>query len=191
MRDIAKEAGISLGASYYYFKNKQELVLAFYADTQEAAETHYAETVQSSADFAEGLRGLFEYRLFLLEPYRSFLSVLTRHIDPRQAISPFSHETADLRKRAIRMIEGLLKTAQKQPSETIAHHLSVAIWFFQIGLVFFWLNDTSKGQQQTRRLLDIGQNLIQLVIRMSRLSIFRPINRTMKEMMEIVEGTFL
>src|SRR5690348_1319578 len=34
MRDIAKAAGMSLGAAYYYFPSKEALVFAFYEDNQ-------------------------------------------------------------------------------------------------------------------------------------------------------------
>jgi AcrR family transcriptional regulator len=191
MRDIAQKARIALGASYYYFKNKQELVLAFYADTQQAAEAHHAEVMKKHPGFTDGMSSMLEYRLALLEPYRPFLSVLSRHVDPEMAISPFSHETAALRRRAIQMIEDFLKGCRKRPSDTITHQLSVAVWLFQIGLVFFWLNDKSPGQRQTRRLLHIGLNLIQLAIRMSNHSLFRPVSRNMKELMEIIEGNLI
>jgi AcrR family transcriptional regulator len=30
MRDIAREAGMALGAAYYYFESKDAIVMAFY-----------------------------------------------------------------------------------------------------------------------------------------------------------------
>ena len=191
MRDIAQEARIALGASYYYFKNKHELVLAFYAETQDAAEAHHAEMMKSQPGLKDSMLRMLEYRLALLEPYRPFLSVLSRHVDPGQAISPFSPETAGLRKRAIRMIEDLLKSGCTKPSKKDVHHLSVAIWLFQIGLVFFWLNDKSPEQRQTRSLLNITLNVIQFAVRMSGNPVFRPVDRSMKELMGIIEGNLL
>jgi len=191
LRDIAQEAQIALGATYYYFKNKQELVLAFYADTQEAAEMHHAEVTMKRPSFKKGMQDLLEYRLVLLEPYRPFLSVLSRHVDPKQAISPFSRETTELRKRAIRMIEDLLQTGNTHISKTIVHPMSVAIWLFQIGLVFFWLNDPSPQQRQTRRLLNITINFMRLSIQMSRNPIFRPVNRNMINYIDIIEENLL
>ena len=37
IRDIAARAGLSLGSTYYYFRSKEELVFAFYAQTHAAA----------------------------------------------------------------------------------------------------------------------------------------------------------
>ena len=34
MRDIAKAAGLSLGAAYYYFPSKEALVFAYYEQNQ-------------------------------------------------------------------------------------------------------------------------------------------------------------
>ena len=38
MRDIAKAAGLSLGAAYYYFPSKDALVFSFYEDNQREME---------------------------------------------------------------------------------------------------------------------------------------------------------
>ena len=37
MRDIAAAAGVATGAAYYYFRSKEELVMAFYARTAQEA----------------------------------------------------------------------------------------------------------------------------------------------------------
>ena len=34
MREIAKEAGVSLGAAYHYFRSKDEMVMSLYRRTQ-------------------------------------------------------------------------------------------------------------------------------------------------------------
>ena len=38
MRDIARAAGMSLGAAYYYFETKEALVLAYYQRVQDQHE---------------------------------------------------------------------------------------------------------------------------------------------------------
>src|SRR3977135_1254380 len=35
MRDIATEAGVATGAAYYYYRTKEDLVMAFYLRTDE------------------------------------------------------------------------------------------------------------------------------------------------------------
>src|SRR5207237_4129045 len=37
MRDIAAAAGVATGAAYYYFRSKEELVMAFYVRTADEA----------------------------------------------------------------------------------------------------------------------------------------------------------
>jgi len=188
MRDIAQKAKVALGAAYYYFKTKQELVLAFYADTQAAAEEHHRDSLVAQSRFKERMQDIVWYRLELLRPYRSFLSVLARHVDPSHAISPFSPETKDLRERSIKMIAEALEGSGLKPSKTIAPHLPHLLWLYQMGLVFFWLCDNSKDQQNTRRLLDISLKVLQTVIRMSKNPLLRATNKGIKELMEIIEA---
>ena len=45
MREIAAEAGVALGATYYYFASKDALVLAFYAQSQMELEPLLAEVL--------------------------------------------------------------------------------------------------------------------------------------------------
>jgi AcrR family transcriptional regulator len=41
MRDVAAEAGVATGAAYYYYRSKQELVLAFYLRTDEESKESF------------------------------------------------------------------------------------------------------------------------------------------------------
>ena len=58
MREIAAEAGMSVGAAYYYFDSKEAIVMAFYERSQREMEPMTAKALALSRDLEERLRAL-------------------------------------------------------------------------------------------------------------------------------------
>ena len=69
MRDIAKAAGMSLGAAYYYFPSKEALVFAYYESNQEEND-RFATT----GTLRERLGALFHHKLETIRPQRAMLA---------------------------------------------------------------------------------------------------------------------
>ena len=53
-------------------------------------------------------------------------------------------------------------------------HLPGVLWFFQMGVIFFWVIDDSPEQARTARLLDSGRKAVASLIRFSALPLMRP-----------------
>ena len=51
MRDIAAQAGVALGGAYYYFSSKDAIVLAFYAEMQQAINQPVLEALAGRKSF--------------------------------------------------------------------------------------------------------------------------------------------
>src|SRR5512139_1632789 len=80
MRDIAKAAGLSLGAAYYYFPSKEALVFAYYEDNQ-------ADFEQLALRARGSLRGrlgtLMHGKLEFIRPQKKMLAAFVqRLVDP-------------------------------------------------------------------------------------------------------------
>jgi len=107
MRDIADRASLAVGATYYHFRTKDEIVLALYGATLDAAEAWVRELTRSTPDFAVRLRGAIDQALAQLAPCRPFLGHLAGHVFiPGSPLSPFSSESAAMRERAIGLWAG-------------------------------------------------------------------------------------
>jgi len=106
MRDIAKAAGLSLGAAYYYFPSKEALVFAYY----EANQAELEEVARrASGTVRERLGIVFHAKLESIRPHRKMLSsIIQRLVDPSDPVGPFSTQTRAVREHAIGLIEQVL-----------------------------------------------------------------------------------
>src|SRR5713226_3753756 len=87
-RQIARRAGVANGAAYYYFRSKEEMVLAFYLDTQRQMDSLTRAPFAETRDLKARLAALIELKLRELLPYRTLLTVLFRTAaDPASPIS--------------------------------------------------------------------------------------------------------
>ena len=110
MREIAKEAGVALGAAYYYFDSKDAIVMAFYEHAQEDLATQLEKALSNANGLKERLGAVISVKLEYFEPNRNLMAALSTHIDPRHPLSPFSVETRAIREKDIgfmtRALEG-------------------------------------------------------------------------------------
>ena len=63
MREIAKNADLSLGASYHHFRGKDELVLAFYQSTADEARDENPKLMQASKRFEVRFHSILDFKL--------------------------------------------------------------------------------------------------------------------------------
>ena len=67
-------------------------------------------------------------------------------------------------------------------------HLPGVLWFFQMGVILFWVIDDSPKQTRTARLLELSTKSVVFLIRASALPLMRPLRKTALELIEIVKG---
>src|ERR1043165_9604297 len=99
LRQLAKEAGCSLGLTYRYFHSKEEIVMGFYQSMAADFETIIAE-LPAGTKVGTRFRLAMEKNLESLFPYRAtFASLFPRMSRPGSPLSIFGAETAPLRER--------------------------------------------------------------------------------------------
>src|SRR5437016_1793666 len=103
MRDVAAACGLSLGAAYYYFRSKDDIVLAWYQRTQDEhrarARAAFEESLYSLRD---RLGAVLHAKLDAVEGERRLLGVLFRAAgDPEHPLSVFAPATGKLRAQSI------------------------------------------------------------------------------------------
>lgn len=170
MREIARTAGVSLGLAYYYFKTKDDIVMQFYKSTQDLSYHACQEYFQQQDDLKERIRFILLQRIELFAPYQNFLHILANHAaNPNHPLSPFSQQTKNLRKQAIEIFSLALQANQPTLPEDLQTVLPDLLWFYQMGIVYFWMVDVSPNKKRTIELVDKTIELLFLLLKLAKL----------------------
>jgi AcrR family transcriptional regulator len=188
MREIAQAAQVATGAAYYYFDSKEAIVMAFYRRAQEELRPEVERALETSRTFEARVRAIVAGKLRYFGPNRALLGALSAHADPAHPLSPFSEETRAVREEDIagfaRAVEDLKVRLPKQ----IAPYLPRLLWLYQMGIILFWVYDSSPGQRRTEALLDKTLKMMTLTVKLAALPFLRPMHRLAGELLETVYG---
>jgi AcrR family transcriptional regulator len=189
MRDIAERAGVATGAAYYYYRSKEELVLAFYMRTDEEAREVFEDAITSSKKLEKRMRGLIEAKFEQFASHRALLTALLKAgVDPRDPLSPFGAETREVREENIAWYARALEGSDVKPPADIAPHLPRLLWLYHMGLIYYWITDTSPKQERTRKLLDATLDLVVQLIKAASLPFMGPLRRKALKVLRAVES---
>ena len=67
-------------------------------------------------------------------------------------------------------------------------HLPRVLWLYQMGLLLFWVYDSSSAQTRTRQLFQKSLSIVVNLIRFSSLPLMRPVRKLATDLFEIVYG---
>ena len=90
MREIAARAGMSLGATYYYFPSKESIVAAYYDHVQDQHRQRALEAFAARTTLKERLRAAYHTKLDVMREDQGLLRALFRFGgDPDHPLSWF------------------------------------------------------------------------------------------------------
>ncbi|MBB6146216.1 AcrR family transcriptional regulator [Silvibacterium bohemicum] len=188
MRDIAAEAGVALGAAYYYFESKDAIVMAFYERSQGEMKTAVEETLARSRTLETRLRGIIQVKFDCFEPNRKLLGALSAHADPEHPLSPFSRDTAAIRDQDISFFARAAEESKVKLPPNIAPYLPRLLWLYQMGLILFWVYDHSAEQRRTKILFEKTLKMLLLTLRLAEIPLLRPLHRLAGDLLKTVYG---
>ena len=189
MRDIAHKAGVATGAAYYYYPSKDAIVMDFYLRSCAEMQPQIEAALKDSRGLEARLHTLIRVKLLHFAPNRGVLRALLRNgADPKHPLSPFSPETRAIRDIDIAWFRRILVDCGIRIPRDLEPELPGVLWFFQMGIIFFWVIDASKHQARTERLLDLACKSVTSLIRFSALPFMRPLRKTALELIEIAKG---
>ena len=190
MREIAEHAGVATGAAYYYFASKDAIVMDFYQRSCERMQPMIEAALRDVNGLEERLRELIRVKLTHFAPNRGVLRGLLRNgADPSYPVSPFSIQTKPIRDIDIDWFRRILVDCGIRIPKDLQPHLPGVLWFFQMGVIFFWVIDESPGQERSDRLLRLATKSVSSLIRVSALPLLRPVRKTALELVGMVSGT--
>jgi AcrR family transcriptional regulator len=185
MRDVAQRAGLSVGSTYYYFRTKEALVLAFYVDSCRLFAERTQGILKEKKDFKQSLLLVISERLNQLAPFRSFLGALMSiGLDPTSDCSPFSATTEDIREDAIQLFRDVIQSSNLKVPASLQGSLPRLLWLYHLGIILFWVYDASDRQKKTRKLVEVSVGFIVSAIRIARLPLVGTVIKPMIALFE-------
>ncbi len=187
MRDIAAEAGVALGAAYYYFASKEDILLAWYLRNQEEHEARARPLLLQAGNLRQRLGVLMHSKFDAIKNERKLLGAVTRRLaDPGDPISAFASQTHAVRARSIATFAAALD------GEPFAAELSAlagpALWMLHLGIMLYFVSDDSPGQQRTRRLVDDALDLVTPLIYLAASPMSAPLREQLGHMLSRAFG---
>ncbi len=189
MRDIAQKAGVATGAAYYYYPSKDALVLDYYQRACTEMQPKIEAALKNTHGLEDRLRELIRVKLVHFAPNRGVLRALLKNgADPKHPLSPFSLETKDIRDIDIEWFERILADCGIRIPRDLSPELPGVLWFFQMGVIYFWVIDESPKQARTERLLELASKNVATLVRLSSIPLMRPVRKLALELIETVKG---
>jgi AcrR family transcriptional regulator len=153
MRDVAREAGASLGLAYRYFASKEEFALALYMRlAEESEEWVWGGLVGGTV--AERFERAMVAKLDQVSPHRGPLAaLLSRSLDPNSPISALGEGTAAVRERMGGVFLEVVRGASDAPGERQARELGNLLYALHLAILLYWFHDKTPGARATRELV--------------------------------------
>ncbi|HEX2779905.1 MAG TPA: TetR family transcriptional regulator [Gemmatimonadaceae bacterium] len=178
MRAVAEEADVSLGNAYYYFESKEELVQAFYEKSHQEHLAATAPRLDGERDFRKRVLATLHAKIDTSEPYHRFSGVLFRSAaDPQSPLNPFSGASKRVRDEAIALMERVVDESSLGPPADLRRELPYLLWLYEMGVILFWIFDTSRERRRTRVLIDRTVPIVTRLIILGANPILAPLRK--------------
>ena len=158
LRDIAKEAGVSVGLLYRYFPSKRAIIIALYEELS-------ADYARQAAAMPRGRwrdRFIFALQtsLTVLEPHRVALGALTPVLVGAPEEGVFAESAAFSRLRVQGVFEDAVAGATDAPADSIARPVGRLLYMLHLAVLLWWLLDKSAKQRATAALIVLIQQIL-------------------------------
>ncbi len=184
MREIARQAGVSLGNAYYYFRSKEHLIQGYYAQSHQDHLQACRDILEHEKNLEDRLRKVLEAKIVTSEPYHQFAGALFKTAaDPSSPLSPFSPESQPTRSQATQLMAQVLDGSDVNAPDDLAAELPKLLWLYLMGVILFWIHDRSPGCARTFLLIEHTSRLVAKLIRLARNPLLRPLTHRTLEML--------
>jgi AcrR family transcriptional regulator len=160
MRDVAREAGASLGLAYRYFASKEEFALALYMRLAEESEERARDGFVGGT-VAERFEAAMLAKLDQVSPHRGPLAaLLTRALDPDSRLSALGEGTAAVREKMGGVFLEVVLGASDAPGEKLARELGIVLYALHLAIILYWFHDKTPDARATRELVGSAREML-------------------------------
>jgi AcrR family transcriptional regulator len=185
MRGVAEAAGVSVGNAYYYFASKEHLVQGWYESLAAEHAAAVAAATEGNPELADRLRLALLAWLDVAAPNHefagTFFAVAAR---PGSPLSPFSAESAPARATAIGIMRDVVAGSSVKVDAFLRPVLPELLWLYHLGVVLYWVHDTSPGTTRTRELVERSAPMVATLVRAARWPGLRPLARQVVDLVD-------
>lgn len=165
---ISKRAGIAEGTLFNYFQTKEDLALYFFErEMDEVIGWYKGNRRMERAALPEKLFAIIHRFLERLEPYEEFIgAVYLRALAPSSKLSPWRLQNQERNLRYLRFIREILAEAESEGDlPRVGDFGASAFGLFHLAMITYWLQDRSRGKEQTLALMDRCLKLAERILR--------------------------
>jgi hypothetical protein len=107
-------------------------------------------------------------------PYHAFAATFYKHAaEPSSPLSPFSSRSSPTREAAIALYREVIEGSNVRVSADLADRLPELLWLASMGVILYWVHDTSANCAKTYRLIDAAVLVIGRLVAASRIPVLR------------------
>lgn len=188
MRDIAAQGNVALGALYYYFKTKDELAAAFYYQLQKEGLARCQQLMGVKKHLSEKIQTVIHYKLEQLTPYRDILiNLFKQSQNPKNPLAPFKGESQRIKLQSLGLYKEAIVQAKFKTHKDLASHLPLLLLYYQMGMILFWIYDTSPYQTKTKILLTFSLPLMLNMLKLMRLPLTTALRKNIISLLKDLE----
>jgi AcrR family transcriptional regulator len=185
MRAIATEAGVATGNAYYYYGSKEELIQEYYARHQAEHAAACRPVLEQETRLGARIAGVLRALVDVLAPYHGFAAQLYKHAaEPASPLSPFSAESAPARTAAIGLFDEVIAGARVRLPASLRSALPELLWLYSMGVVLYWVHDSSPGCRATYRFIDSTAPVAARLIRLAWVPGLRSMTRQLLSVLD-------
>ena len=183
IRDIAGRAGLSLGAAYYYFNSKEAIVGAYYDYVQQEHQARARAAFITGGPLRDRLRAALHTKIDIVQQDRRLLRALFRYGgDPDHALSWFGPGTRGQRELCMAVFAEAM--AGERLPDDVRDAAPTLLWTLHMGILLYFLYDTSPHERRTRKLIDASVDFVVAVRRLATSPLLRPMRRRVMTVLE-------
>ena len=158
LRDVAKEAGVSVGLLYRYFPSKRAVIVALYEEL--SADYATRALAMPRGKWRERFMFALTTSLEVLAPHRTALKGLVPVIvgDPEEGV--FAPGMAFSRQRVQGVFELAVSEATDAPGAPLAPALGRLLYLVHLAVLLWWLLDRSANQRATAALVGLARQIL-------------------------------
>ena len=184
MRAIAERAGVSLGSSYHYYPSKSHLVLDFYRHVHARHLAACAPVLARERELGARLRGVIRAVVMTCEPFHDVsASIFSTVADPASPLNAFGADAGALRDEVIALYGEVVEGSDARIPADVAAELPRLLWLYQMGVLYFWMLDSSPARLRTLEVVDETSDLIARLLSLANLP---PLRRSRQRLLALV-----
>ena len=178
MRAVAEKAGVSLGNAYYYFRSKEYLIQAFYQRLHDSHVEAALPALEHEKTLKARLLTAMRTKIDTMKPYHQFAGVLFKTAaSPESPLNPFADDSDPVRRQSIQLFEKVLEGVTTRIPKDLKGELPYLLWVYSMGIVLFWIHDSSPKHRRTYRMIDHTVDLLDKLIHLASNPFMRPLRK--------------